>query len=158
MPEAVVQSSMRPLMASDNGALNAIYATSTGPSLDFLMRLYRQPTTRAWIQESASVTLGAAWFSVYDASAELIDLSISPAYRRQGWGMKLLQTSLEVLESESVSICHLEVRRSNCAAIALYQRTNFRIVGERANYYRSQDGPEDAILMRRESSGYGECL
>jgi ribosomal-protein-alanine N-acetyltransferase len=158
MPEAVVQSSMRPLMASDNGALNAIYATSTGPSLDFLMRLYRQPTTRAWIQESASVTLGAAWFSVYDASAELIDLSISPAYRRQGWGMKLLQTSLDLLESESVSICHLEVRRSNCAAIALYQRTNFRIVGERANYYRSQDGREDAILMRRESSGYGECL
>jgi ribosomal-protein-alanine N-acetyltransferase len=158
MPEAVVQSSMRPLMASDNGALNAIYATSTGPSLDFLMRLYRQPTTRAWIQESASVTLGAAWFSVYDASAELIDLSISPAYRRQGWGMKLLQTSLDLLESESVSICHLEVRRSNCAAIALYQRTNFRIVGERANYYRSQDGREDAILMRRESSGYGEGL
>lgn len=158
MPEAVVQSSMRPLMASDNGALNAIYATSTGPSLDFLMRLYRQPTTRAWIQESASVTLGAAWFSVYDASAELIDLSISPAYRRQGWGMKLLQTSLDLLESESVSICHLEVRRSNCAAIALYQRTNFRIVGERANYYRSQDGREDAILMRRESSGCGECL
>jgi ribosomal-protein-alanine N-acetyltransferase len=145
-------------MASDNGALNAIYAKSTGPSLDFLMRLYRQPTTRAWIQESASVTLGAAWFSVYDASAELIDLSISPAYRRQGWGMKLLQTSLDLLESESVSICHLEVRRSNCAAIALYQRTNFRIVGERANYYRSQDGREDAILMRRESSGYGECL
>jgi ribosomal-protein-alanine N-acetyltransferase len=158
MPEAVVQSSMRPLMASDNGALNAIYATSTGPSLDFLMRLYRQPTTRAWIQESASATLGAAWFSVYDASAELIDLSISPAHRRQGWGMKLLQTSLEVLESESVSVCHLEVRRSNSAALALYQRSNFQVVGERANYYRGKDGREDAILMRWESSGCGEDL
>jgi ribosomal-protein-alanine N-acetyltransferase len=72
--------------------------------------------------------------------------------------MKLLQSSLDVLASESVSICHLEVRRSNSAAIALYQRTNFQIVGERANYYRGKDGREDAILMRRESSGCGECL
>lgn len=158
MPEAVVQSSIRPLVASDNGALSAIYATTAGPSLDFLMRLYQQPTTRAWIQESAGATLGAAWFSVFDASAELIDLCISPAHRRQGWGMKLLQSSLDVLASESVSICHLEVRRSNSAAIALYQRTNFQIVGERANYYRGKDGREDAILMRRESSGCGECL
>ena len=107
MPEAVVQSSIRPLVASDNSALSAIYATTAGPSLDLLMRLYQQPTTRAWIQESADATLGAAWFSVVDASAELIDLSVSPAHRRQGWGMKLLQSSLDVLASESVSICHL---------------------------------------------------
>jgi ribosomal-protein-alanine N-acetyltransferase len=63
-----------------------------------------------------------------------------------------------VLESESVSVCHLEVRRSNSAALALYQRSNFQVVGERANYYRGKDGREDAILMRWESSGCGEDL
>ena len=41
----------------------------------------------------------------------------------------------------------LEVRASNSAAIALYQKHGFERVGERKNYYEAPK--EDAILMTR---------
>jgi ribosomal-protein-alanine N-acetyltransferase len=41
----------------------------------------------------------------------------------------------------------LEVRRSNAAALALYERFGFKAAGERRRYY--QDNGEDAIIMWR---------
>jgi ribosomal-protein-alanine N-acetyltransferase len=41
----------------------------------------------------------------------------------------------------------LEVRRSNPAAIALYERHGFRAAGLRRRYY--QDNGEDAVVMWR---------
>jgi ribosomal-protein-alanine N-acetyltransferase len=45
---------------------------------------------------------------------------------------------------------YLEVRPSNPGAIHLYQRTGFRLVGRRRDYYPTFDGREDALVMRRE--------
>jgi ribosomal-protein-alanine N-acetyltransferase len=52
----------------------------------------------------------------------------------------------------------LEVRRSNDAAQALYQKYGFDVVGERRRYYR--DTGEDALLMTVSTldAGYGEML
>jgi ribosomal-protein-alanine N-acetyltransferase len=43
------------------------------------------------------------------------------------------------------TVATLEVRRSNTAAIALYERAGFRTVHVRSNYYQ-RDG-EDALVM-----------
>jgi ribosomal-protein-alanine N-acetyltransferase len=80
--------------------------------------------------------------------AELIDFVISPSRRQQGLGLILLQGSLQRLRADSVARCHLEVRHSNFAAIGLYHKVGFVIVGQRPNYYRGQEEAEDAILMR----------
>ena len=42
----------------------------------------------------------------------------------------------------------LEVRASNNAAQALYQKNGFNAIGHRKNYYH--DPVEDAIIMKRE--------
>jgi ribosomal-protein-alanine N-acetyltransferase len=42
------------------------------------------------------------------------------------------------------------VRRSNRAAIALYQELGFECVGQRRGYYQAHDGREDALVYRLE--------
>ena len=42
----------------------------------------------------------------------------------------------------------LEVRASNAAAIALYEKLGFRQVGRRPHYYLSP--PEDALILRKD--------
>jgi ribosomal-protein-alanine N-acetyltransferase len=44
----------------------------------------------------------------------------------------------------------LEVRASNLAAIGLYRSMGFADIGLRRDYYRTENGREDAILMGRE--------
>jgi ribosomal-protein-alanine N-acetyltransferase len=41
----------------------------------------------------------------------------------------------------------LEVRPSNPAGLSLYEKRGFRVVGERPDYYRSDQGRENAIVM-----------
>ena len=43
----------------------------------------------------------------------------------------------------------LEVRVSNSQAVAFYQSMGFKAVGQRRDYYRTDDGREDAIVMER---------
>jgi len=42
----------------------------------------------------------------------------------------------------------LEVRPSNPAGMGLYERKGFSAVDQRPGYYRSDNGREDAMVMR----------
>ena len=50
----------------------------------------------------------------------------------------------------------LEVRPSNAEAISLYLKKGFEKIGSRKNYYRSEDGREDAdiYLLNIKKIGY----
>ena len=76
---------------------------------------------------------------------EIMTLAVSPNCRRMGLGMTLLQS---LLAKRTHSNAFLELRESNKAALALYTRAEFEIVGRRKRYYR--DG-EDALVMRRKN-------
>lgn len=78
---------------------------------------------------------------------QLIELFVASSARRQGVGGALLGALLDDGKTRGFALAVLEVRRDNAAALALYSRFGFAVVGERAKYY--VDG-EDAILMRRE--------
>jgi ribosomal-protein-alanine N-acetyltransferase len=41
----------------------------------------------------------------------------------------------------------LEVRPSNVAAVALYEKMGFNEIGVRRNYYPAGEGREDALLL-----------
>ena len=137
-----------PLKSDDQPQLVDLYANTAGPSLDFLMTLSKQPTTSCWVLRGEAPVIGACWFTRVQGEAELIDFLISPTHRRRGLGALLLTGCLERLLEDAVVSCHLEVRRSNKAAIGLYHKVGFSTVGERANYYRGSLEAEDAILMR----------
>ncbi|HLK66351.1 MAG TPA: ribosomal protein S18-alanine N-acetyltransferase [Bryobacteraceae bacterium] len=73
---------------------------------------------------------------------ELLNLAVSPEFRRRGIARELL-TSL--LESFSGAV-FLEVRESNQAARNIYKSMGFKEVGRRREYY--QNPLETAIVMK----------
>jgi ribosomal-protein-alanine N-acetyltransferase len=58
-----------------------------------------------------------------------------------------MESLLRSLCERDAQLIHLEVRPSNKAARALYQRWGFRESGRRPGYYHSP--PEDAILYKK---------
>ena len=72
-------------------------------------------------------------------------LAVHPEMRGRGIGERLLQAGLEQAWIQGAEMSTLEVRPSNEAAIALYRKYGFELVGRRRAYY--QDNSEDALLM-----------
>ena len=80
--------------------------------------------------------------------ADMMNLAVSPEYRRQGVGEELVEQLMTHLCSKDVSCLTLEVRASNDPAITLYHKLGFVEVGRRPNYYRNPK--EDALILRKE--------
>ncbi len=77
--------------------------------------------------------------------AEIANIAVDAPFRGKGIGKALLQKMHETAKEKGAEVCLLEVRKSNAAAISLYQSFGYTAYGERKQYY--PDG-EDAILMR----------
>jgi ribosomal-protein-alanine N-acetyltransferase len=93
----------------------------------------------------------AEYYHVLD-ECHLLDIAIWPELQNQGLGRFLLEAVLEEACSEGCTQCLLEVRRTNRAAHALYQRLGFAAVGTRRDYYPPLDAGgerEDALLYSR---------
>ena len=83
--------------------------------------------------------------------AEIIQISVAPAYRRRGIAAMLLQA---FLQSHAPAGCHLEVRADNTAAQALYHRFGFVPYSCRPGYYADSQGRTDAVLMRLDTPSH----
>lgn len=86
-------------------------------------------------------------FSQVVDEASLLNIAVSLALQGQGIGRLLLADGLKKRLQAGASQCFLEVRASNVAAQALYNRAGFKPVGERKDYYPTHDGREHAIVM-----------
>jgi ribosomal-protein-alanine N-acetyltransferase len=96
--------------------------------------------------EHADLILGYAVISTLLDQAEVLNICINPQYQGRGLGSQLLSHLLKQLP-DAVGVVYLEVRVSNFRAIRLYQNHGFITVGERRDYYPTEFGREDAILM-----------
>ena len=85
--------------------------------------------------------------TVLDA-ADMMNIAVSPAYRRQGIGQALVNALTDYLQHNGVIALLLEVRVSNIQAIALYDKLGFKQVGRRPKYYHNPR--EDALILRKE--------
>ncbi len=77
---------------------------------------------------------------------EITNVAVAPAYRRHQVARSLLAKLFADAAQKGVRQIFLEVRRSNQAAIHLYQKMGFVSSGVRHNFY--QDPTEDALVMR----------
>ncbi len=84
------------------------------------------------------------FWSVAD-EVHLLNVAVNPDERHHHYGRMLVDFMLGFAAENKARFVTLEVRRSNVAAIALYESGGFRQVGVRPKYY-SNNG-EDAILM-----------
>ena len=80
--------------------------------------------------------------------ADMMNLCVSPDYRRQGLGEQLTAELERQLRENRVECLTLEVRVSNAPAIALYEKLGFVQVGKRPRYYEKPR--EDALILRKE--------
>jgi ribosomal-protein-alanine N-acetyltransferase len=84
--------------------------------------------------------------SRYDTVWHVMNVAVDPNARRTGVATAMLRALLAEIGDPRARLT-LEVRRSNAAAIALYERFGFRSAGTRRRYY--QDNGEDALIMWR---------
>lgn len=81
---------------------------------------------------------------------EIFHIEINKNFRNKNFGFKLLLNFLKLLRTQNVNNIFLEVRESNDIAKKLYNKLNFKIVGNRKNYYSNPK--ENAILMKLNSN------
>lgn len=80
--------------------------------------------------------------------AHLLNISVAASCRRKGYGSLLLSQATWVAGQAGATSLLLEVRPSNKAALALYDRFGFSRIGVRRGYYPAADGREDALVLR----------
>lgn len=80
--------------------------------------------------------------------ADMMNVAVAPAYRRQGIAEALVKELIARLAAKAVTSLTLEVRASNEAAQGLYEKLGFVQVGRRPRYYSHPR--EDALILRKE--------
>ena len=138
----------------------------TADHLDELERLERICFSRPWSKRmlaeeldnacaaflvaedgETGAVLGYAGLLAMMDEGYITNVAVFPEYRRCGVAAKIIEVFMNFARGNQLSFLTLEVRPSNEAAIALYQRFGFEEVGRRRNYY---DLPkEDALILTR---------
>ncbi|MBQ2446602.1 MAG: ribosomal protein S18-alanine N-acetyltransferase [Oscillospiraceae bacterium] len=100
------------------------------------------------VEEREGVAVAYVGSQSCPPEADVMNIAVSPDYRRQGIGEALMVALMDALLERGMESLTLEVRASNAPAIGLYTRLGFTEVGRRRNYYT--DPQEDALIMRKE--------
>jgi len=79
--------------------------------------------------------------------AHLLIIAVDPDVQGQGLGRYFLHGLFAQAIALGSEQMFLEVRVSNAGARHLYESLGFQEIGRRKNYYRCQDGREDAVVM-----------
>lgn len=132
--------------------LSSLYSGEHGPPPSLVSNVLERPTGFAWCVEKGGQVIAVSCLTIVLDEAEILDLRVSAYHRRAGVGRLLLGTILRDPILSEISDVFLEVRRSNVAAITLYQGLGFATIGVRESYYEAPGGREDALIMRRDSN------
>lgn len=80
----------------------------------------------------------------------LLNITVAPAYQRQGWAHVMLDAMALWARGQGAEWLWLEVRVGNLRAIHVYESQGFARVGQRKNYYPDGHGQrEHALVMSR---------
>ena len=101
------------------------------------------------VLEQDNSVVGYAIYHVVVGEAEILNIAVAPSYQSQGYGRQLLDYMVDIVSNQAERF-FLEVRVSNEKAIQLYESIGFVEVCLRRNYYQTDKGPEDAMLMAME--------
>lgn len=137
-----------PMTENDIGAVLAIDPEAREQNL-------REELVRAWgrvrvLRDLAGPNpdrvLGYVLFWHVTDEIHLLNVAVAPSERRRGYGRQLVEEVIGYARTHEAARVLLEVRVSNAAAVALYQRLGFEQFNLRPRYY---DDGEDAIEMMK---------
>jgi ribosomal-protein-alanine N-acetyltransferase len=137
--------SIRGLQVDDLDAVVSIETlTSVHP---WSLAQFHQSIDQSAVLVSERQVLGYTVISTAADEAEIHNIAVAPEFQGRGLGSFLLDHSIGTLPAEILKL-YLEVRVTNFTAIRLYTSRRFQKVGERRDYYRTEYGCEDALVMR----------
>jgi len=120
----------------------------------FSFELKKNPHSLTLVAESDGKLIGYSVSYILVDEMHLVNLSVDKDFHRQKIGQLLLVTNIDYAKQRECQSITLEVRKSNWAAIGLYQKFGFSQTGLRRRYY--EPNGEDALIMykaiRSESS------
>ena len=99
------------------------------------------------IQEVNQEVSGFAIQTISLQEAHLLNIGIREKFRNKGLGQDLLNQIVLASKEMGSKKISLEVRVSNKAAIELYNKSGFKKLSLKKNYYGLPDGREDALIM-----------
>jgi ribosomal-protein-alanine N-acetyltransferase len=144
-----------------------IRTLSSERDIDDILRIESLSFTNPWTREMYLSELEhrdvAFFYIARDAVGEAIgfcscwrvldeihinNLAVLPEHRRSGVASALLERALADGAARGSPRATLEVRRSNVAALRLYEKFGFTVTAVRRGYYSQPD--EDALVLWRE--------
>jgi ribosomal-protein-alanine N-acetyltransferase len=109
----------------------------------FVLELSKPSGICLGITDERGSLIGYLICSRYADVWHLMNVAVTPERRREGIATELMTRLFETTGPDARVT--LEVRTSNSAAIAMYNRFGFRPAGHRRRYYH--DNGEDALIM-----------
>ena len=100
-------------------------------------------------EERAELIIGFIGVWMLPDEAHIVTVAVRESHRREGLGELLLISAIDLAQSERQALVTLEVRVSNEAALALYEKYGFERTGLRPRYY--SDNREDAYVLTAHS-------
>lgn len=97
------------------------------------------------VEDRAELIVGFIGIWMLPDEAHIVTVAVRDGYRRQGLGELLLIAAIDLAQAQGQPLVTLEVRVSNDAAVALYEKYGFERVGLRPRYY--SDNHEDALVL-----------
>ena len=97
------------------------------------------------VADRGGVAVGYAGMHHISGEGFLCNIAMLPAYRERGGARLLLESLIAHGREDGMRSLSLEVRRSNEAAIRLYEQLGFALAGERKNFYKHPC--EDALIF-----------
>jgi ribosomal-protein-alanine N-acetyltransferase len=95
------------------------------------------------------VIIAYVFWRMVATDLHIMRIAVAPDYRSKGVATWLLQQCLQLAkQKKDFDSVYIEVRPSNEAAITLYRKLGFCVVGTRPNYY--PESGEDALVMRKQ--------
>jgi [ribosomal protein S18]-alanine N-acetyltransferase len=145
---------IRTAVAADVPVIAQIDAMASGPAAWSHKQLLAvcdgsSLTEHVLVVEENANTLGFVVYQCVVDEGSIHTIAVHPQFRRLGLASCLLEAAMSEFAQAGVARVFLEVRLSNVAARGLYQRSGFEDNGIRKNYYRSELGREDALLMSK---------
>lgn len=143
-PSLFIERVCAPIASADRDAIIALEAGSfsnpwTADTFDVMLAT---PVSHVYVArlDLSVVAFCACW--VIEGDLHINTLAVNAGVRRRGIGSRLLT---EVLSRTAAHRSTLEVRRSNTAALGLYQALGFRVTAVRPQYYAHPE--EDALIL-----------
>lgn len=88
--------------------------------------------------------------SIAAGESHIFNVCVDADRRNHGLGARVIEFLMDQARLLHANSVFLEVRPSNEAAIALYDKLGFNQIGVRKDYYPDVEGREDALIFARD--------